>query len=149
MRVGLVVFDVGGTTVRDSADVATVFASALERYGIATSPEKVWEWRGASKRAVIEALVTADDVRRGRPAPDLILAAMRRVGVTALDAVVPVGDTVNDLKAAEAAGVGASLGVLTGAHDRERLAAVPHTAILPSAADVPRWLADREWSTAR
>jgi phosphoglycolate phosphatase len=216
----LIVFDIGGTTIRDTVNVAAVFATALERHGIKIPPEKVWEARGASKRDAIAALVagsgapldpeevyrslqnllieafgtrgvevipgvetafqqlreqgirvalttgfdlqvtsvvisqlgweeqldavvTSDDVLRGRPAPDLIHAAMERTRVANKDAVVAVGDTVNDLRAAEAAGVGASIGVLTGAHDRAKLCTVPHTVILESAAEVPRWLAER------
>jgi phosphonatase-like hydrolase len=221
-RARLAVFDVGGTAVRDTADVATIFRAALEQYGIAVLPGKIEESRGASKREVIaqllrsanvlsdpgevyrvfqgmliEALttcgveavpgvaaafdrlrangikvvlttgfdtrimdvvleqldwegvvdfiVTADDVVQGRPAPDLIFAAMHRVDVKRGDTVVVVGDTANDLRAAAAAGVGASIGVLTGAHDRLQLSAVPHTVILESAAEVPRWLSDRDW----
>lgn len=221
-RLDVVIFDVGGTTVEDSADVAAVFNSALARHGIATAPERLSTWRGASKREVIERLVTAgtaaspdpsevyrtfqnllidafmargiraiagveeafaslrenqlqvvlatgfdsrvvdvvlehlgwrklvdgvvtaDDVLRGRPEPDLIFAAMNRVGVTDGQAAVTVGDTVNDLRAAAAAGVGVSIGVLTGAHDRTQLEEVRHTAILPSAAEVPQWLGTRQ-----
>ncbi len=225
-RAALVIFDVGGTVIYDSADVAAVLVSALEQHRISISPSKLHEWRGASKREVIERLVktgtsgrpdplavyltfqnllldaltargieaipgveaalaslrehqvhvvlatgfdtrvvgvvlehlglgkiidgvvTSDDVVRGRPDPDLIFAAMDRVGVTDANAVVNVGDTVNDLRAAAAAGVGASIGVLTGAHDQAQLETVPHTAILPSAADVPQWLANRQWTAA-
>jgi phosphonatase-like hydrolase len=225
-RVEVVVFDVGGTTVEDTADVADVFRTALAQYHIAAPPEKLRAWRGTSKRDVIEklvkarvgadaepsevyltfqtllidafltrgvraipgveatfvtlhehqvrpvlvtgfdrevvgviikhlgwenivdAVVTSDDVLRGRPEPDLILDAMRRVGVTDPKAVVTVGDTVNDLLAAAAAGVGVSISVLTGAHDRSQLEQVPHTVILQSAADVVQWLADRDWSAA-
>ena len=221
-RIELVVLDVGGTSIRDTADVAAVFVSALEQHGISPAPGQLQSWRGASKREVIERLlaesgadlepsavyqrfqgmlldefrtrgvqaipgveatidrlhdmgirvvlttgfdsrvmklllerlgwrgrvdgvVTADDAPRGRPAPDLIFAAMRAVEVASPRAVVAVGDTVNDLRAGEAAGVAASIGVLTGAHDRDQLAQVAHTAILASAADLPEWLVDREW----
>ena len=68
---------------------------------------------------------------RGRPAPDLILGAMARLGVEDPGAVVVVGDTVSDLEAGTAAGAGAVVGVLSGAHDEATLAAAPHTAILP------------------
>lgn len=216
----LAVFDVGGTTIRDTADVSAVFSNALKQYRITATPVFLQQRRGASKREVIAELVkasgrgelvtecvyrtfqnlliealdkygieaipgvekafnrlraagcqvflttgfdarimdnvmdrlnwgkvingmiTADDVSRGRPAPDLILAAMRRAGISHAKSVISIGDTANDLKAAEAAGVGASIGVLTGAHNETQLLAVPHTAILHSAADVPQWLAD-------
>ncbi|HUE08429.1 MAG TPA: HAD-IA family hydrolase [Acidimicrobiales bacterium] len=84
------------------------------------------EWRGA-----IDLALSPADVGRGRPAPDLILGAMARLGVEDPNAVVVVGDTTSDLEAGAAARAGAVVGVLTGAHDEAALTAVPHTAILP------------------
>lgn len=84
-----------------------------------------------------DALVAGDEVERGRPAPDLVLEAMRRTGIHDSARVAVVGDTVSDLEAANAAGAGWSIGVLSGAHDRARLECVPHTAILDSVADLP------------
>lgn len=89
---------------------------------------------------LLAAVVTADDVERGRPAPDLIHLAMRRSGAPEPRAVLNVGDTVSDLASARAAGVGWSVGVLTGAHGRDRLAAEPHSVLLEAVADLPEWL---------
>lgn len=47
----------------------------------------------------------ADEVPRGRPAPDLNLAAARALGVEDPAAIIAVGDTVADMQAARAAGV--------------------------------------------
>lgn len=88
----------------------------------------------------LSAVVTGDDVARGRPAPDLIQAAMRRTGIDAAGSVLAVGDTTADLEAAAAAGVGWAVGVLSGAHPRTRLEALPHAAILDSVRDLPDWL---------
>jgi phosphoglycolate phosphatase len=77
------------------------------------------------------ALTPADVGGRGRPAPDLVLGAMARLGVTDPVAVAVVGDTTSDLEAGTAAHAGAVIGVLSGAHDEATLAAVPHTALLP------------------
>jgi phosphonatase-like hydrolase len=85
-------------------------------------------------------LVTGDDVLRGRPAPDLIHAAMEMVSVDDPGSVVVVGDTISDLQAAASAEVGWAVGVLTGAHTEEQLEAVPHSVILESVALVPGWL---------
>jgi phosphonatase-like hydrolase len=79
----------------------------------------------------IDLALSPADVGRGRPAPDLVLGAMARLGIDDPGAVVVVGDTVSDLQAGAAAGARAVIGVLTGAHDEATLAAVPHTAILP------------------
>lgn len=57
-------------------------------------------------------VVSGDDVAKGRPAPDLILAAMSAAGEGDPKAVLAAGDTVSDLQAAAAAGVGWSVGVM-------------------------------------
>ncbi len=92
-------------------------------------------------RSVFDAVVCGDEVPRGRPAPDLIFAAMERCGETRVERVANVGDTVRDLEAARAAGVRWNIGVLSGAHDRATLARAPHTHLLPSVADLPALLA--------
>lgn len=92
-------------------------------------------WSGS-----VEAVVCVDDVARGRPAPDLIERAIAVAGASSPAAVANVGDTTLDLEAAQRAGVGWSFGVLSGAHRRERLERFPHTALLPSVADLPAFL---------
>ncbi len=84
------------------------------------------DWRGS-----VDLALSPADVGRGRPAPDLILGAMTRLGIEDPGAVAVVGDTVSDLEAGTAAGARAVIGVLSGAHDEATLAAAPHTAILP------------------
>ena len=81
-------------------------------------------------RAEIDLVLSPSDVGRGRPAPDLILGAMDRLGVADPGAVAVVGDTVSDLEAGHAAGAGAVIGVLSGAHDEDALAAASPTAII-------------------
>ena len=78
----------------------------------------------------VDLALSPADVGRGRPAPDMVLGAMARLGVADPKAVAVVGDTVSDLQAGTAAGAGAVVGVLTGAHDEAHLEAAPHTAVL-------------------
>lgn len=85
---------------------------------------------------VVDALVCGDDVPEGRPAPQLIFRAMELAGVRSVRRVANVGDTVLDLEAGNNAGVRWNIGVLSGAHTRPMLEAVPHTHILPSVADL-------------
>ena len=82
-------------------------------------------------RTEIDLALSPADVGRGRPAPDLVLGAMARVGVDDPGAVVVVGDTVSDLEAGHAAGAGAVVGVLSGAHDEATLSAASPTAVIP------------------
>lgn len=81
-------------------------------------------------RAEVDLALSPADVGQGRPAPDMVIAAMTRLGVADAAAVAVVGDTVSDLEAGAAARAGAVIGVLSGAHDRVALAAAPHTALI-------------------
>ena len=87
-------------------------------------------------RTIIDALVCGDDVTNGRPAPDMILMAMKLTAVTNASQVANIGDTALDLEAASRAGVKWNIGVLSGAHGRETLAKAPHTHIINSIADL-------------
>ena len=87
--------------------------------------------------SVVDAVVCADDVAEGRPAPYLIFRAMERTNVHSVHMVVNVGDTVLDLRAGHHAGVRWNVGVLTGAQDRETLSQAPHTHIIESVVDLP------------
>ncbi|WP_420037419.1 phosphonatase-like hydrolase [Streptomyces sp. cg28] len=85
----------------------------------------------------LDAVVTADEVRRGRPAPYMIHRAMEKCGVLDVRTVLVAGDTVVDLEAGTHAGAGVVVGVLTGQLTREQLEAHPHTHVVDSVADVP------------
>lgn len=61
---------------------------------------------------VLSGVVNSGDVEQGKPAPDIVLAALEKVGVAPRDAVM-VGDTVYDVRAAVAAGV-ACIGLMSG-----------------------------------
>lgn len=74
---------------------------------------------------------------RGRPYPDLVLAALMRLEVDDVRSVAIAGDTSNDLLAGHRAGASVLAGVLTGTHGREELEAGPHTHVLDSIADLP------------
>lgn len=90
----------------------------------------------------VDAIVCGEDVSEGRPAPALILRAMELTGISAAQQVISVGDTTIDLEAGHRAGVRWNVGVLSGAHDRRRLEAAPHTHLLPSIAELPALFAE-------
>lgn len=85
---------------------------------------------------MIDALVTADEVAAGRPAPYMIFRAMERTGVVDVRRVVVAGDTGADLVAGTRSGAGLVAGVLSGSGSRETLEASPHTHVLPSVVEV-------------
>jgi phosphonatase-like hydrolase len=86
---------------------------------------------------LVDARVASDEVRRGRPAPDLLFEAMRRSGVTEVRAVAKVGDTPADLGEGASAGCGWNIGVTYGTHSRAMLADHPHTALIDDIRDLP------------
>ena len=61
-------------------------------------------------------LVTADDVPNSRPAPDMILLAMKKLGITSASSVAKVGDSDIDIQEGQAATAGLRLALL-----RERI----------------------------
>ncbi|GAB4409381.1 MAG: phosphonatase-like hydrolase [Bacteroidia bacterium] len=91
-------------------------------------------------RHKIDASASSDEVLRGRPHPDLAYFLMDKVGVPDPELVAKVGDTVSDLGEGAAAGCRYNIGVLSGAYTREALAAMPHTHLIDSVADLPQVL---------
>lgn len=66
-------------------------------------------------------LVGSDEVASGRPAPDLIYEAMRRLGITDPSTIAYAGDTPVDIQSGLNARCGAVYGLTCGAHDRAEL----------------------------
>ena len=84
----------------------------------------------------VDAVVCGDDVKHGRPSPDLIFRAMEVTGITSAADVANVGDTTLDLYAGHTAGVCWNIGVLSGAHSRDQMERAPHTNLRLSVADL-------------
>lgn len=85
-----------------------------------------------------DALITADDVSKGRPAPDMILLAMRLFGVSDAESVLKAGDSVIDIEEGKNAGCGLIIGVLSGAQTREQLQQAEPDHILENLAGLSR-----------
>jgi phosphonatase-like hydrolase len=98
----------------------------------------------AGWRETFAANISSSDVVLGRPAPFMIFRAMEAAGVSNVREVINVGDTPLDLQAGANAGVRDVIGVLTGLHKKERLQREPHTALLPSVAELPDWIGERD-----
>lgn len=77
------------------------------------------EASGFDLEGACDALVTADEAAESKPAPDLVVAAVERLGMTPAQCAM-IGDTLYDMEAAKHAGV-IGLGVLTGYQPRQML----------------------------
>ncbi|MEV0369124.1 phosphonatase-like hydrolase [Streptomyces sp. NPDC050636] len=86
-------------------------------------------------------LCPADAGGRGRPYPDMVLAALLRTrGADSVREIAVAGDTSYDMLSGRRAGAGIVAGVLTGAHDAARLTEAGATHILGSVAELPSLL---------
>ncbi|MGW7091387.1 HAD family hydrolase [Streptomyces sp. NPDC054874] len=90
-------------------------------------------------------LCPADAGGRGRPFPDMVLAAFLRTGaVDDVRRTVVAGDTSYDMLSGVRSGAGIVAGVLTGAHDRGQLTRHGATHVLGSVAELPDLIARAE-----
>ncbi len=83
-------------------------------------------------RDLADAWTTAEDVRATKPKPDLVLAAMEKIGTSR---AVMVGDSSWDAKAARAAGVEA-IGILTGGFSEQELREAGCSSVYPAVQDL-------------
>ncbi|MGR8010337.1 phosphonatase-like hydrolase [Streptomyces hypolithicus] len=87
-------------------------------------------------------LCPADAGGRGRPYPDMVLAALLRTGAAdGVREIAVAGDTSYDMLSGVRSGASVVAGVLTGAHDRDRLLAHGATHVLGSVGELPDLLA--------
>lgn len=70
---------------------------------------------------LVDYSVTSDEVKNGRPFPDMIFKAMERTGVQSAGEVAKVGDTVSDIQQGKKAGCKFVIGITTGAYKEEVL----------------------------
>jgi phosphoglycolate phosphatase len=81
-----------------------------------------------------------EDVPRGCPWPDLMLAAMLRLGVEDVRAAAFAGSTASEIQCAKRAGAGVLTGVLTGGHTGDRLRTAGATHLIEGIAQLPELL---------
>ncbi len=119
----------GVTVALDTGFAHTITDVIVERLG----------WAGDA----IDLTVSTDEVARGRPYPDMLERAMALAGVTDPARVAKVGDTPADLAEGMAARCGFVIGVTSGSHTRDELAAYPHTHLIATLGELPAILEDR------
>ena len=110
-----------------------------------------WTVADGDPGATLDAVVCADEVRRGRPAPYMIHRAMEATGTLDVREVSAAGDTHVDVQAARHAGV-LSIGVCSGKLDAADFDGQPADHVLPSVAqvlDLPEFAGDAEAAQRR
>jgi len=95
---------------------------------------------GWHKGETIDTSITSDEVERGRPHPDMLLKAMRDLGIADAKRVAKVGDTPSDLAEGTSAGCGMVIGVTGGSHTAEQMRPHPHTHLIGTVAELPELL---------
>jgi len=92
---------------------------------------------GAGLRRRIDVALSAEDVSRGLPAPDLVLTAVIRSGTGAVQDVAVVHGTAAGIEAGRRSGASVVVGLLTGPHPEVRLRSAGASHILKSVAELP------------
>jgi phosphonatase-like hydrolase len=83
--------------------------------------EKLIRKIGWEKGVDFDGLVTASDVPKNRPEPDMVLLAMQQQGITDGQEVIKVGDSTIDIEEGRNAGCRYNIGITTGAHTHAQL----------------------------
>jgi phosphoglycolate phosphatase len=96
---------------------------------------------------VADLVLCPADAGRGRPFPDMVLTALLRLEIDAVQAVAVAGDTAADMTAGVRSGATVVAGVLTGTDGRSRLLDAGATHVVDSVAALPALL-DAATSTA-
>ncbi|MEO5593446.1 MAG: HAD hydrolase-like protein [Chitinophagaceae bacterium] len=76
---------------------------------------------GWKKGVQYDSLVTATDVKKNRPFPDMIWLAMKQFTISNAAEVAKVGDSIIDIEEGKNAGCSLTVGITTGAHTFEQL----------------------------
>lgn len=84
-----------------------------------------------------DVILVPSEAGRGRPHPDLVLAALLRTGADDVAAVGVAGDTASDMESGRRAGAAVRVGVLTGTHQEASLREAGATHVLPSVRELP------------
>ena len=142
------------------------FRAAIDRHGLSPVPgaeESIGRLResgvrvcmitGLSRRLLgivldtlgwwhlVDLALSPDDVPRGCPWPDLMLAAMLRLGVGDVRESAYAGSTASGIRCGRRAGARIVTGVLAGGHTRERLRDAGATHFISGIAEFPGLLA--------
>jgi len=120
------------------AGVRVCLITSLSRRLLSLALDTLGWWRQ------FDLVLCPEDVPRGCPWPDLMLAAMLRLGVRDVREAAFAGSTESGVLCGTRAGAGLVAGVLTGHHTAQRLRGAGATHIIDSIGDLPGLLTPGE-----
>jgi phosphonatase-like hydrolase len=112
-----------------------IYAVLNTGYDRATA-QSIIEKLGWQEGVDFDGLVTATDVSKNRPNPDMIYFAMNRFGISNGSEVVKVGDSIIDIEEGQNAGCSLNIGITTGAHTAEQLLSAKPDAVIDDLIDL-------------
>jgi phosphonatase-like hydrolase len=92
---------------------------------------------GWEKGEQYDSLITASDVEKSRPEPDMILLAMRRFHIPHASEVIKIGDSIIDIEEGKNAKCALTIGITTGAHSYEQLLSANPDYIISDLSELP------------
>jgi phosphonatase-like hydrolase len=98
------------------------------------------DYFNASGKGIIDLSIASDEVEKGRPQPDMILKAVKTLGISDIKNVINIGDTPSDLQSGKSAGVALSLGICNGTHSRTQLEIYPNDGLLADLSELKAYL---------
>ncbi|MFD0963322.1 phosphonatase-like hydrolase [Pseudofulvibacter geojedonensis] len=104
---------------------------------VATNLLKKLNWQEGK---IYDTLITASDVEKGRPHPEMIEKAMGLFEIKDASKVLKVGDSMIDIEEGKNANCGITIGVLSGAQTKEQISSAYPTYILDSIKEIPSLL---------
>lgn len=116
--------------------ILELISAAGIRIGLVTTTQRVflehklYHLERAGIDHLFETIITVDDVKRRKPAPDPLYECAGRLGIP-VESTVHVGDSRVDIRAGKAAGA-RTVGVLTGMDDYDTLARERPDAVIES-----------------
>lgn len=93
----------------------------------------------------IDLVITASDVERGRPHPDMIHLAMEKLEINAASEIAKIGDSIVDVEEGFNAGCAYSIGITTGAHTKSQLAKANPSATVERLTDLLPIIGIHQW----
>jgi len=106
--------------------------------------DKLDDNRVGKPGSLISMSIAGDEVKRGRPFPDMIYKAMDQFGIIDPKEVIKLGDTPSDMKAGKSAKCLLTIGVTNGTHTEKQMLETDHDLLISSLNELPEMLESQD-----